>query len=137
MAWVAATLPRLCLGKVGWGLGGLRRMQPASEEARKAIAHSWEPLPTHRDRTSYGPLRRGGSPMGRGGMESSHTCRCHVRLQRSGAWWYEANSNEMLALRCAKYNGTFDRVFERYRQRLREASESPNAPLAMSPSMNH
>jgi hypothetical protein len=26
-----------------------------------------------------------------------------------------------LALRCAKYNGTFDQVFERHQQRLREA----------------
>jgi len=26
-----------------------------------------------------------------------------------------------LALRCAKYNGTFNQVFERHQQRLREA----------------
>jgi hypothetical protein len=48
---------------------------------------------------------------------------CHVRLKRSGAWWYEVNSNQMLALRCAKYNGTLDQVFARYQQRLREMSE--------------
>jgi hypothetical protein len=47
---------------------------------------------------------------------------CHVRLKRSGAWWYEANSNHMLALRCAKYNGTLDQVFMRYQQRLQETS---------------
>ncbi|MCZ6873667.1 MAG: hypothetical protein O7G88_09080 [bacterium] len=40
---------------------------------------------------------------------------------QSGAWWYEINSNQMLALRCAKYNGTFDQVFARHQQRLREA----------------
>jgi hypothetical protein len=28
----------------------------------------------------------------------------------------------MLALRCAKYNGTFDRVFDRSRQRTQEPS---------------
>jgi hypothetical protein len=38
---------------------------------------------------------------------------CHVRLKRSGAWWYEESSNHMLALRCAKYNGTFEQVFTR------------------------
>jgi hypothetical protein len=38
---------------------------------------------------------------------------CHVRLKRSGAWWYEDSSNQMLALRCAKYNGTFEHVFRR------------------------
>jgi hypothetical protein len=121
LEWVEATLTRLYLGKVGWVLGGLRRMQPASEEALKAIDNCWVYLHTHRDRTRYGKLRHGGYPIGSGGIESSNKFICHVRLKRSGAWWYEANSNEMLALRCAKYNGTFDRVFERYRRRLREA----------------
>jgi hypothetical protein len=121
LEWVEATLPRLYLGKVGWVLGGLRRMQPSSEEALKAIDNCWVYLQAHRGRTPYGKLRRGGYPIGSGGIESSNKCICHVRLKRSGAWWYEDNSNEMLALRCAKYNDTFDRVFERYRQRLREA----------------
>jgi Uncharacterised protein family (UPF0236) len=121
LEWVEATLTRLYRGQVGWVLGGLRRMQPASEEARKAIDNCWVYLHAHRDRTHYGKLRRGGYPIGSGGGESSNKFICHVRLKRSGAWWYEANSNEMLALRCAKYNGTFDRVFERYRRRLREA----------------
>ena len=121
LEWVEATLTRLYLGKVGWVLGGLRRMQPASEEALKAIDNCWVYLQNHRDRTHYGKLRRGGYPIGSGGIESSNKFICHVRLKRSGAWWYECNGNEMLALRCAKYNGTFDRVFERHRQRLRKA----------------
>ena len=113
LEWVEATLTRLYLGKVGWVLGGLRRMQPASDEALKAIDNCWVYLHTHRDRTRYGKLRHGGYPIGSGGIESSNKFICHVRLKRSGAWWYEANSNEMLALRCAKYNGTFDQVFTR------------------------
>ena len=121
LEWVEATLTRLYLGKVGWVLGGLRRMQPSSEEALKAIDNCWVYLQAHRGRTPYGKLRRGGYPIGSGGIESSNKFICHGRLKRSGAWWYEGNSNEMLALRCAKSNGTFDRVFERYRQRLREA----------------
>ena len=28
--------------------------------------------------------------------------------------WYEESSNHMLALRCAKYNGTLDAVFEKH-----------------------
>ena len=62
-------------------------------------------------------------PLGSGGIESSNKFICHVRLKRSGAWWYELNSNQMLALRCAKYNGTLAQVFVRYQQRLRETSE--------------
>jgi len=54
-------------------------------------------------------------------MESANTLICHVRLKRLGAWWSEDNSHQRLALRCAKYNGTFTQVFVRYQQRLRAA----------------
>jgi hypothetical protein len=37
-----------------------------------------------------------------------------VRLKRSGAWWLEANGNAMLRIRCALYNGTFERIFSDY-----------------------
>jgi hypothetical protein len=123
LEWVEATMTRLYVGKVGAVLGGLRRMQAQSPEAAKAITNCWEYLNEHRGRTAYRKLRRGGYPLGSGGIESSNKFICHVRLKRSGAWWYEANSNQMLALRCAKYNGTLDQVFVRYQQRLRETSE--------------
>src|SRR5499427_8481065 len=113
--WAEATLTRLYLGKVGQVLGGLRRMQPTSDEALTAIDNCWIYLQAHRSRTHYRTLRRGGYPLGSGCMESANKCICHVRLKRSGAWWYEDRSNQMLALRCAKYNGTFDQVFARLR----------------------
>ena len=121
LEWVEATLTRLYLGKVAAVLGGLRRMQATSDEAAKAIANCWDYLDAHRGRTHYRKLRQGGYPLGSGGIESSNKFICHVRLKRSGAWWYEINSNQMLALRCAKYNGTFPQVFARHQQRLLEA----------------
>lgn len=119
--WVEATMTRLYLGKVSAVLGGLKRMQPTSEEAAKAIANCWIYLYEHRGRTHYRKLRRGGYPLGSGGIESSNKFICHVRLKRSGAWWYKENSNQMLALRCAKYNRTLDHVFIRYQQQQRGA----------------
>jgi Uncharacterised protein family (UPF0236) len=119
--WVEATLTRLYMGKVGLVLSGLKRMRPSSEEAAKAIANCWSHLHEHRGRTHYRQLRRGGYPLGSGGIESSNKFICHVRLKRSGAWWYDVNSNQMLALRCAKYNGTLGQVFVRYRQQQRGA----------------
>jgi hypothetical protein len=116
LEWLESTLTRLDLGHVGAVLGGLRRMQPPSPEAAKAMANCWVHLRKHRSRTPYGKLRRGGYPLGSGGIASSNQCICHVRLKRSGAWGYEASSNQMLALRCAKYNGSFNQVFVRYRQ---------------------
>jgi hypothetical protein len=119
LEWAEATMTRLSLGKVSAVLGGLRRMQPTSDEAPRAITHGWEHLDEHRGCTHDRQLRRGGYPLGSGGIASSNKCICHVRLKRSGAWWYEANSNPMLALRCAKYNGTLDQVFVRYQPTFR------------------
>jgi hypothetical protein len=84
LEWVEATFTRLYMGKMGTVLGGLRRMQPTSDEARKAIDNCWVYLNAHRGRTAYGTLRRGGYPLGSGGMESANRFICHVRLKRSG-----------------------------------------------------
>ena len=119
--WAEAALTRLYLGKVGQVLGGLRRMQPTSDEALNAIDKGWIYLHEHRGRTMYRKFRHGGYPLGSGGMEAANKFICHVRLKRSGAWWYEENSNQMLALRCAKYNGTFDWVFARFQRQKVEA----------------
>ena len=89
-------------------------MQPTSDEALTAMDNCWVYRNDHRSRTHYRTLRRGGYPLGSGGMESANKCICHVRVKRSGAWWYEDRSNQMLALRWAKYNGTFAQVFTRY-----------------------
>jgi hypothetical protein len=123
LEWAEATMTRLYLGTVSAVLGGLRRMQPTSDEAARAITNGGESLDEHRGHTNYRQLRRGGYPLGSGGIESSNKFICHVRLKRSGAWWYAANSNQMLALRCAKSNGTLNQVFMRYQQRLWETSE--------------
>jgi len=115
--WVEATMTRLFDGQVQHVIGGLKRMQAASETVAHVIDNLVVYLNDHREHVSYGARRRAGYPLGSGGIESSNKFICHVRLKRSGAWWYEVNSNQMLALRCAKYNGTFAHVFARYRQR--------------------
>lgn len=117
LEWTEATLTRLYHGEVGHVIGGLKRMATDSEQSAHVMAKLIDYLSEHRHRTTYQKLRRGGYPLGSGGIESANKFICHVRLKRSGAWWYRGSSNRMLALRCAKYNGTFDRVFERYRER--------------------
>src|SRR5688500_13160666 len=89
LEWVEATLTRLYVGKVGWVLGGLKRLQATSDEASKAITNCWDYLNDHRDRTHYRQFRRGGYPLGSGGIESTNKFICHVRLKRSGAERYE------------------------------------------------
>jgi hypothetical protein len=120
--WCEAAQARLFCGEVHGVIWGLQRMQPADAQAAEEIRKLMAYLQRHQERLDYRFARKGGYPMGSGGIESANKFICHVRLKRSGAWWYVTNANQMLALRCAKYNGTFDRVFARYQQRMQDRS---------------
>lgn len=126
LEWVEATMARLFAGEVAGVIGGLKRMRPAAVKALAEINTLITYLHNNRQRLNYGSQRQGGYPLGSGGIESAHKFICQVRLKRSGAWWYVANGNHLLALRCAKYNGTFDRVFGRYQQILLAKSQQKN-----------
>jgi hypothetical protein len=131
--WVEATKARLFFGYLDWVLLDLEGMEPrdaaAAEEIRKLLGY----LEENQGRLKYGSLRRKGYPLGSGGIESANKFISHVRLKRSGAWWYVERANLMLALRCAKpvpsvaegYNGTFGRIFKHYKQRAMRAQGHP------------
>lgn len=116
LEWVEATMVRLFCGEVSSVLWGLQRMHPRDEKAADEIERTITYLTNNQHRIDYNAARKGGYPIGSGGIESANKFICHVRLKRSGAWWYIPNGNHMLALRCAKYNGTFDRVCHRIRK---------------------
>ncbi len=126
LEWVEATMARLFAGETQGVIGGLQRMRPATAPAATAIDKLVAYLREHQQRLNYGAQRRAGYPLGSGGIESANKFICHARLKRSGAGWYAANSNHMLALRCAKYNGTFARVFDRYKQTVLAKSQQKN-----------
>jgi hypothetical protein len=117
--WIEATMARLNFGEVASVLWGLQRMSPASLEAEEGIRQLSGYLQTNSHRINYRSFKRGQYPRGSGGIESANKFICHVRMKRSGAWWYVLNGNKMLRLRCAFYNETFDEVFARYK-RLRK-----------------
>jgi hypothetical protein len=110
---------RLYYGYLEWVLLDLEMMQPRDEEVTEEVRKLLGYLKENQEQAKYGRLRRKGYPIGSGGIESADKFISHVRLKRSGAWWYAERANEMLALRCAKYNGTFERVFQIYKQRSR------------------
>lgn len=114
--WIEATLARLSENKVDAVIWGLQRLQAdacAQEEVAKLITY----LRNQKGRLNYTAAKAEGIPIGSGGIESANKFISHVRLKRSGAWWVVENGNGMLRLRCAMYNGTFDRVFEKYRSK--------------------
>jgi hypothetical protein len=122
--WVQASLLRLFLKQKSHVIAGIKRMKPTSPEAAKLISQTAGYLKKHSNRIDYGTLRRGGYHIGSGAIESANKLISHVRLKRPGAWWYPSNANNVLKLRCAKYNGTFDRVIKKHREddiRLRQA----------------
>ncbi len=117
MEWVMATLVRLSLGEISDVISELETMKPTSAEASKLIAKAIIHLDKHSGRVNYASARRGGYHIGSGAIESANKMICHGRLKRTGAWWYPSCVNNILKLRCSKYNGTFDRVMELHRLR--------------------
>ncbi|MCJ8503182.1 hypothetical protein [Desulfatitalea alkaliphila] len=108
-------MTRLFYGEVDSVIWGLERMKPpdatAKEEIRKLIGY----LLNNRERIHYRGDRIGGYPIGSGGIESANKFICHTRMKRSGDWWVKQTGNRMLAIRCAIYNGTYDKVFQKYK----------------------
>src|ERR671914_1959766 len=85
--WCEAALARLFYGEVHGVIWGLQRMQPTDAYAAQEIAKLIAYLQRHQERLDYRFARKGGYPMGSGGIESANKFICHVRLKRSGAWW--------------------------------------------------
>jgi len=116
LEWVESTITRLFYAEVDNVIWGLERMKPgdslAKEEIRKLIGY----LQNNRERIHYHGDRIGGYPIGSGGIESANKFISHTRMKRSGAWWVKETGNEMLGIRCAIYNGTYDKVFEKYKK---------------------
>ena len=116
LEWVESTITRLFFAEVNQVIGGLRRMQPQNETAREEIRKLIGYLQNNRHKIHYRSDRKGGYPIGSGGIESAHKFISHTRLKRSGAWWIKENGNAMLRIRCALYNGTYDHVFDHYKK---------------------
>lgn len=115
LQWVEGTISRLFFSEVGNVISGLRRMKPKTDEAKEKIRKFMGYLENNRKKIHYHGDRAGGYPIGSGGIESAHKFIVHTRMKRSGAWWVKETGNEMLRIRCAIYNGTYDKVFETYK----------------------
>ncbi len=115
LRWVEATMGRLFFRDgARYVIAGLKRMQPNNEDAREQIRKTIQYLEHNKHRINYKGDKTGGYPIGSGGIESANKFICQTRLKRNGAWWLKENSNKMLGLKCALFNGTFERIFDKY-----------------------
>ena len=112
--WVEATFTRLFHNDIDNVLHGMKIMQPVSSEAKEKISDAVRYLSDRKHQVNYGSAKRAGYHIGSGAIESANKFIGHVRLKRSGAWWYITNANNILKLRCAKYNGTYDNIIRKY-----------------------
>jgi len=115
LEWIESTMTRLFFAEVDNVIWGLQRMKPRDDLAREEIRKLIVYLKNNRERMHYHGDRIGGYPIGSGGIESANKFISHTRMKRSGAWWVKETGNEMLRIRCAIYNGTYDEVFEKYK----------------------
>ena len=113
--WAEATLTRIYYGRMHDVLIGLHNMEPKTEAIEEKIAKLCNYLSDHKNKTRYGAAKRAGYHIGSGAIESSNKFISNTRLKRSGAWWYINNANNILKIRCAKYNGTYDTIVENYK----------------------
>ena len=114
--WCEATLTRIYYGNNDDVLADLQRMKAQTKEPQKMIDKFYSYLTNHGDKMNYASAKRGGYQIGSGAIESSNKFISHTRLKRSGAWWYIKNANNILKIRCAKYNGTYDKIIEKYKK---------------------
>ena len=112
--WCEATLTRIYYDCHEDVLDGLRRIKAQNQEVQDKIDTFYNYLRNHGEKMNYGSARRGGYHIGSGAIESANKFISHTRLKRSGAWWYIKYANNMLKIRCAKYNGTYDKIINKY-----------------------
>jgi hypothetical protein len=119
-SWVEQTKVRLFHNNASHIIAGLNRMKCKTAEVRAEKDKLVNYLKKNQDRVEYGRLRRGGYPLGSGAIESANKFISNIRLKRSGAWWKVDYANNILKLRCAKYNSKFDSFFAQYEQSAKD-----------------
>ena len=91
-------------------------MKAQNQEVQDKIDTFYNYLANHGEKMHYGSAKRGGYHIGSGAIESANKFISHTRLKRSGAWWYIKYANNILKIRCAKYNGTYDKIINKYKR---------------------
>ena len=112
--WAEAFLSQLCLGKVSHSIAVLAITKTQTAQQRQAVEHLATYLEHQAQRIHYIDDIDKGFHIGSGAMESANKYICHTRMKRPGAWWVVTSGNAMLRVRCAMYNGTFERVFQKH-----------------------
>ena len=113
--WCEVALTKIYYGQHDDVLSDLEQMNTQIKEVQEKIDTFYNYLKNNRGKMNYNSAKRGGYQIGSGAIESANKFISHTRLKRSGSWWYIKNANNILKIRCAKYNNTYDKIMKNYK----------------------
>ena len=86
------------------------------EDGQAPVRACWRYLGNRLSNLDYQGAIAAGLPIGSGEVESGNRSVIQARLKRSGAWWREANAEDMLALRSLRASGQWQSYWADVRQ---------------------
>jgi hypothetical protein len=107
-AWVDQKLGALLTDRVGEVLGALKRMRPWRKAVREGLAQLIGYVEHNRTRIRYQTPWHTGLAVGSGAVEGACKHVIHRRFKRAGMRWKQPGFLNVLALRIASLNGTFE-----------------------------
>ena len=106
-AWVEQKMGALLTDRVGDVLSALKRMRPWKKTVRKALAQLTGYVERNRTRIRYQEPWHRGLAVGSGAVEGACKHVIQSRFKRAGMRWKQPGFLNVLALRIARLNGTF------------------------------
>jgi hypothetical protein len=106
-AWVDQKMGALLMDRVGEVLSALKRMRPWKQAVRTALAQLIGYVERNRTRIRYQELWQGGLAVGSGAVAGACKHVIQSRFKRAGMRWKSPGFLNVLALRIARLNGTF------------------------------
>lgn len=107
-AWVDQNMGALLTDRVGDVLGALKRTRPWKKAVRKALAQLIGYVERNRTRIRYQEPWQSGLAVGSGAVEGACKHVIQSRFKRAGMRWKPPGFLNVLALRLARLNGTFE-----------------------------
>jgi hypothetical protein len=123
-AWVDQKMGAFLMDRVGDVLGALKRMRPWKQAVRKALAQLIGYVDRNRTRIRYQEPWHCGLAVGSGSVEGACKHVIQSRFKRAGMRWKQPGFLNVLALRIASLNDTFE-AFWASRGLAAQASAGP------------
>jgi len=117
-AWAKRMRPIMKKGRVQQALQNLEKMRVRSENKRQAKHELITYLMNNRERVDYPRYRCLGLPIGSGEVEAQCKVLVQARCKQSGMRWSKKGAEQVLRVRCALRDGSFDTLWDHPRESM-------------------